>query len=119
MDYYGHVYFGPDEKERQRKFLETMNSAGIIQLSDEELDRIYKDDISTPKFGCDNHFVLHGEEEKKRFGYVMDAFFSDKKYNLTEEPASKEFKEWLDKKNALKTSPLMRKEVDSNESNLS
>lgn len=119
MDYYGHVYFEPDEKERQRKFLETMNSAGIIQLSDEELDRIYKDDISTPKLGCDNHFVLHGDEEKNRFRYVMDAFFSDKDYKITEDPASKEFKEWLEKKNALKTSPLMRKEVDSNESDLS
>lgn len=98
MDYYGHVYFGPDEKERQRKFLKTMNSAAIIQLSDEELERIYEEYIPTPKFGYDNHFVLHGEEEKNRFRYVMDAFFSDKEYEITDEPASEEFKEWLDEK---------------------
>ena len=105
MDYFGHVYFGPNEKERQRKFLETMNSAAIIQLSEEDLDRLYSEDIQMPRYGSDNHFVLHGEEEKNRFGYVMDAFFSDKKYELTDEPASEEFKEWLEKKNARKTSP--------------
>lgn len=105
MDYFGHVYFGPNEKERQRKFLETMNSAAIIQISDEDLENIYREDIQMPRYGSDNHFVLHGEEEKNRFGYVMDAFFSDKKYELTDEPASEEFREWLEKKNARKTSP--------------
>lgn len=105
MDYFGHVHFGPDERQRQMDFLLAMNGAEIIQVSREEIRNWYEEDTKHNAPGCDNHFVLHGEEEKNRFKYVMDAFFSDKEYEITEEPGSKEFKEWLEKKNARKTSP--------------
>ena len=104
MDYFGHVYFGPNEREKQREFLLAMNGAEIIQISKEEVDEWYREDIQHNAPGCDNHFVLHGEEQKKRFGYVMDTFFPNKHYDVTEEPGSKEFSNWLKKKGALKTS---------------
>lgn len=107
MDYFGHVHFGPNEKEAQRKFLEIMNSAAIIQISDDDLDQMYAEDMQSP-YGSDNHLVLHGEEQKKRFGYVMGAFFPNKDYDITEEPGSKEFQDWLDRKRT-KNTPLDEK----------
>ena len=105
MNYYAHVHFNRNEHDKQRKFLQLMNSTEIIKLSKEEIDNIYNEDILTNAPGADNHLVLHGEEEKKRFGYAMGAFFPEKDYEITEAPGSPEFEDWLKKKGALKTSP--------------
>lgn len=98
MDYFGHVHFGRDEREQQREFLLAMNGAEIIQISREEIENWYAEDVFHNSPGCDNHVVLHGEAQKNRFRYIMDAFFPKKKYEITEEPGSLEFRNWLEKK---------------------
>lgn len=105
MNYYAHVHFSKQERDQQRSFLQLMNSIEVIQVSQEEIDDWYKEDVERDLPGYNNHLVLHGDEEKDRFRYSMDAFFPLKEYQITDEPGSKEFKEWLEKKDAQKTSP--------------
>lgn len=98
MDKFAAVYFGRDEREGQRDFLLAMNGAEIIQVSKEDVDQWYKEDIERGLPGCENHLVLHGEEEMNRFIYVMRTFFPNKEYKITDDPQSKEFSDWLRKK---------------------
>ena len=98
MDKFAAVYFGPNEKEGQRDFLLAMNGAEIIQIAKADVDEWYKEDVKLGSPGYLNNLVLHDEEETNRFMYVMNTFFPKKEYKITEEPGSKEFKEWLEKK---------------------
>ena len=97
MDKFAHVYFGPEEANRQREFLLAMNNVGIIRMSRDEIEEWYERDLKAHT-GSDNQLVLHGEEEVKRFELVMQTFFKEKKYEVTDRPGSKEFKKWLDRK---------------------
>lgn len=99
MDRYATVVFTRDEREKQREFLLAMNGAEIIQVSKEDVDEWYKEDTSIGDPGCENHIVLHGDEEVNRFKCVMNTFFPAKEYLITDEPGSKEFKDWLERKN--------------------
>ena len=98
MDKFASVYFGPDEREGQRDFLLAMNGAEIIQISRDQVNDWYNEDVQRGLPGCENHLVLHGEEEVNRFGYVMKTFFPNNEYKITDDPGSKEFKDWLRKK---------------------
>ena len=75
-----------------------MKDSGIIQVSKEDVDRWYEEDTERDLPGCENHLVLHGEEEINRFIYVMRTFFPNKEYKITDDPQSKEFSDWLRKK---------------------
>ena len=97
MDKFARVRFKADEMEQQRDFLLAMNGAEIIQIAKSDVDRWYEEDMRHVTGGYENNLVLHDEEEEKRFQYVMKAFFPDKKYEITDEPRSKEFKSWLEK----------------------
>lgn len=120
MDQYATVVFTRDEREKQREFLLAMDGAEIIQISKEDVDRWYKEDSAIGDPGCENHIVLHGDEEVNRFKCVMKTFFPDRNYYISEEPGSKEFKEWLFRReNREKNTPLDEKGGTQNESNLS
>ena len=97
MDKYATVNFNRNEREQQRDFLLAMNGAEIIQISREDVENWYKEDTML-NTGCDNHIVLHDDEEVNRFKYVMQTFFGNKEYKITEEPESEEFKRWIERK---------------------
>ena len=96
-NYFAHVFFGRNEKEGQRDFLRALNGAEIIFVSKEEIDEWYNEDVSRD-LGNENHIVLHGEEEKNRFRYIMDTFFPKKEYQITDDPENQSFQNWLKKK---------------------
>ncbi len=97
MDRYASVSFGRDEKEKQRLFLLAMNGAEIIQVSREDIENWYKEDVRLNN-GCNNRIVLHNDEEVNRFIYVMRTFFEGVPYKIESNPNDEMFKEWLEKK---------------------
>lgn len=97
MDYFAHVNFSATEPNTQRNFLIAMNGAGIIQLTREEIDEWYDEDVRLNR-PSENHLVLHGEEEKDRFENIMATLFKEKTYSVTSTPESKEFADWLKRK---------------------
>ena len=97
-DKYATVVFKHGEREKQREFLLAMNGAELIQVSREDIENWFKEDTSLGDPGCENHIVLHGDEEVNRFAYVMGAFFSNREYLITDAPNSEEFKNWLESK---------------------
>lgn len=98
MEKYAAVYFGPGEGENLRKFYHGMNGLEIIQLSQDELNRSVEE-FEYMKVGVNNELVLHGEEQVNSFQFFMKAFMPDKEFEISDQPGSKEFKEWLDNKN--------------------
>ena len=100
MDQFVSVYFGPNEREKQREFLLAMNGVGIIQVTQDEIEHWFQEDVKANAPGCTNNIVLHNADERQRFIHVMDIFFPNKEYKITDAPGTKEFKEWLERKNA-------------------
>ena len=97
MDRFVSVYFAPGEEAELRKFYHGMNGLEIISFSQDELNRSVEE-FQKMKVGVENELVLHGIEEVNRFRFFMKAFLPDKKFTITNEPGSKEFKQWLDSK---------------------
>ena len=96
MDRYAKVSFGRDEKEKQRDFLLAMNGAEIIQVSEEDIDRWYEEDVKI-NTGCNNCIVLHSDEEVNRFRNVMKTFFKGVPYKISDDPDNEVFKECIEK----------------------
>lgn len=96
MDRYAKVSFGRDEKEKQRDFLHAMNGAEIIQVSEEDIDRWYEEDMQM-NTGCNNCIVLHNDEEENRFRNVMKTFFKGVPYKISDDPDNEVFKVCVEK----------------------
>ena len=89
MDKFAKLYFHPGEADLQRQFLLAMNGAEIIQISEEEVDRWYQEELNQEiQAGCENTIVLHNDEEVNRFKYVMRTFFKDRSYDILDEPVT-------------------------------
>ena len=96
MDRYVRVSFGRDEKEKQRDFLLAMNGAEIIQVSEEDIDRWYEEDVKM-NTGCNNCIVLHNDEEENRFRNVMRTFFKGVPYKISDDPDNEVFEVCVEK----------------------
>ena len=76
------VKFGKNDKITQKSFLEAMNGARLIQVSQEWIDIWYKDDTIYNPNEYENSIVLHNDEELERFKLVMKTFFSEILYQI-------------------------------------
>ena len=97
--YYAKVEFGADllEKQMERDLLRALNGVQIIEVKKEDIDRWYEEECTkNPLLPSTDRFVLHGEEQKERFGYIMKTFFSGKDYVILEKPDDEGFQKWLD-----------------------
>ena len=73
MNRYGHVIFekgGVYGAEQQKKLALRLRALGVIEISDDKLEKWYKEDCQNP-CGSINHYVLHGRKEAEAFRTVM------------------------------------------------
>ena len=90
MNRIAYVYFSPDENYQMLKFWRAMNGAGIIMMSNMEINRFYQEEVLYHgTMGHEISIILHNDEEEKRFGLVMKTFFGKKDYDIVDDTRSK------------------------------
>lgn len=94
MTKYAAVAFSPEEAGEYREFLRAMTGAGIISLSNEEIEATIET-FSLERADVMNRMVLANEEQENRFRNWMNAFFKEKEYKITDDPDDPEYSLWL------------------------
>lgn len=94
---YASVYFSLEELDAYRNFLLAMNGLHIIEISREEIEENIRY-LQLACTGTNNRLVLHNDAEVSSFKNIMKAFFPNKEYQITDDPADKAFAEWLENK---------------------
>ena len=75
-----------------------LREAGIIQITDERIEKLYQKDKAIETGGI-IHLVLHDRHEVKAFRRIMDClpFKTETTYCITFTPGEKNFGSWLRK----------------------
>ena len=82
MPYRVDISFGKDDAARYRSFLGMMNGLELINLSQEDIDQIYKDYMAEKK-QVDSRITIDTWEKKNRFLLAMKTFFPDKEFRIS------------------------------------
>ena len=96
MNKYARIDFGPDDAEKKRQILNTLNGTQIITVAKEDIDRWYEEDVRI-KLPETYRIALHNKEECERFESLMKAFFPEVEYEITNESKNDPFKKWVEK----------------------